>query len=113
MAFAFCEVVTLSYIFSLSLSLSLSPSPSLSSLFSLSSFLYLFLALYHAKIFTRVVFLPHMLAFRDTGGIAQTPRYISSLSPSSKTTSCLLDIFIFLALFRFSFPCNFIDLSSL
>lgn len=60
---AFCEVVTLCLPPFLRLSLP-SPSPSLS------------FAYCHARIFTRVVFLSYMLAFRDTGGTAQKPRYI-------------------------------------
>lgn len=41
------------------------------------------------------------------------PDICPPLSPPPKTTSCLLDIFLFLASFRFSFPRNLIDLSSL
>lgn len=72
--------------FSLFLSISL-PSP--------LSFLYLFLALCHARIFTRVVFLPHMLAFRDTGGTAQRPRYMPPVKSSTKNDQLLTRHFSF------------------
>lgn len=69
---------------------------------------------YHARIFTRVVFLPHMLAFRDTGGIAQKPQiYVPNMSSCVKNYHCFYSTFSFLLLHCFAFSRIFVDLPSL